>query len=118
MKSTPIKVMEETAAIHPLDKRRDAKIMGQTEKYKCLPNHPMRQRMNGITNNRFKHSSFIHDSKSLAKEHQDSIPSSTLPLDPSDLQQPLTEDHFILRSTHQFHTSPHGTLMMTQPNLP
>ncbi|KAK7473308.1 hypothetical protein BaRGS_00035440 [Batillaria attramentaria] len=29
-------------------------------------------------------------------EHQDSIPSSTLPLDPSDLPQPWTEDHSTL----------------------
>ncbi|XP_041364052.1 uncharacterized protein LOC121379473 [Gigantopelta aegis] len=45
MKSTPIKDMEKTAAIQPLGERRDAKIMIQAEKFRYLPNHPMKQRM-------------------------------------------------------------------------
>ena len=39
MRSTPIKILEETTAIQPLSKRRDMKIIIQSERYKCSPSH-------------------------------------------------------------------------------
>ena len=44
MKSTPIRVMEETTAIQPLSKR-DMRNIIQAERYKCSLSHPMRKRM-------------------------------------------------------------------------
>ena len=41
MRSTTVKAMEEATAILPIQQRRDKKIMVQTEKCKCLPQHPM-----------------------------------------------------------------------------
>ena len=43
MKSTPITFMEQTTAIQPLQQRRQAKFLLQAEKYKCLPDHPMKK---------------------------------------------------------------------------
>ncbi|XP_041374190.1 uncharacterized protein LOC121387231 [Gigantopelta aegis] len=85
MKSTPIKDMEKTAAIQPLGERRDAKIMIQAEKFRYLPNHPMKQRMDGLTKNRLKRSSFIHQSRRLTREHQANPLPKTLPFCPTDL---------------------------------
>ena len=60
MKSTPIKVMEETTAISSLGHRRDMRNLIQAERYKCSPSHPMKVRINGMTKNRIKRESFIH----------------------------------------------------------
>ena len=92
MRSTPIKAMEETASIQPLHQRRDAKNMILAEKIKCLPHHPMKERMANLTKNRLKRSSFVHETKRLEREHQESMPNSTLPLQFSDLSQPWNED--------------------------
>ena len=97
MRSTPIKTMEETTAIQPLYQRRDAKNMILAEKIKCLPDHPMRERMTNLTKNRLKRSSFVHESKRLERAHQEHMPTSTLPLTFSDLQQPWNEDWTNLR---------------------
>ena len=51
MKSTPIKVMEETTAISPLGHRRDMRNLIQAERYKCSPSH---QRLNKLFNNSIK----------------------------------------------------------------
>ncbi|XP_041379145.1 uncharacterized protein LOC121391659 [Gigantopelta aegis] len=92
MKSTPIKDMEKTAAIQPLGERRDAKIMIQAEKFRYLPNHPMKQRMDGLTKNRLKRSSFIHQSRRLTREHQANPLPKTLPFCPTDLPQPWNDE--------------------------
>ena len=63
MKSTPITFMEQTTAIQPLQQRRHAKVLLQTEKYKCLPHHPMKEKEEGRTKNRIKRSSFTHVKK-------------------------------------------------------
>jgi len=90
---TPVRMMEETAAIPPLGLRRDAKVMIQAEKFKCLPDHPMKKRMENLTKNRLKRSSFVHESKRLARLHQATIPPTTQPIDPTTLlPQPWTEE--------------------------
>ena len=55
LKSTPITFMEQTTAIQPLQQRRQAKVLLQAEKYKCLTDHPMK--VEGRTKNRIKRSS-------------------------------------------------------------
>ena len=55
-----ITFMEETTAIKPLQQRRQAKVLLHAEKYKCLPDHPMKERVEGRTKNRIKKSSYIH----------------------------------------------------------
>jgi ribonuclease HI len=97
MRSTPIKAMEDITATQPLSQRRDAKVMIQAEKFKCLPAHPMKQRMQNLTKNRLKRSSFLHESKKLARAHQSSMPSTTLPLSHNDQPQPWNEDFANLR---------------------
>ena len=61
MESTPITFMEQTTAIQPLQQRRQAKVLLQTEK--CLPDHPMKEKVEGRTKNRIKRSSFTHEVK-------------------------------------------------------
>ena len=63
MKTTPTTEMEKLTSILPLSQRRDIKVMLQAEKFSCMPNHPMQQKMENLTKNRLKRSSFIHDSK-------------------------------------------------------
>ena len=65
MKSTPITFMEQTTAIQPLQQRQQAKVLFQAEKYKCLPDHPMKEKVEGRTKNRIKRSSFTHEVKKL-----------------------------------------------------
>ena len=65
--------------------------MVQTEKFKCLPVHPMNKRIQNLTKNRLKRSSFLHESKRLAREHQAGLPPATA-LNPYDLPQPWNED--------------------------
>ena len=68
MKSTPITFMEQTTAIQPLQQRRQAKVLLQAEKYKCLPEHPLKEKVEGRTKNRIKRSSFTHEVKMLQKD--------------------------------------------------
>ena len=105
MRSTPIEAMEKITAIQPLHQRRDEKTMVQAEKFKCLPQHPMNERMQNLTKNRLKRSSFIHESKRLARKHQDDLPPAHL-LNSSDLPQPWNED---FRNLHISTTVPQVT---------
>ena len=61
MRSTPIKIMEETTAIQPLSKRKDMRIIIQIERYKCLPSHPMKTKIC------IKRESLIHKTNKLSK---------------------------------------------------
>ena len=69
MKSTPIRVMEETTAIQPLSKRRDMRNIIQAERYKCSPSYPMRKRMDAMTKHRIKMESFIHKNNNLKRTY-------------------------------------------------
>ena len=73
MKSTPIKVMEETTAISLLGHRRDMKNLIQAERYKCSPSHPMKRRIDGMTKNQIKKKSFLHKYQRLSKVFNNSI---------------------------------------------
>ena len=92
MRSTPIKEMERLTGVQPLGQRRDAKNMMQAEKFKCLTNHPMKARLEGLTKNRLKRSSFVHESKKLSRQFHDKLPQSTLPFFPPDMSEPWVTD--------------------------
>ena len=66
--------------------------MMQAEKSKCMPNHPMRTRLEGLTKNRLKRSSFVHESKKLTRQFHDRLPQSTLPFFPPDMSEPWVTD--------------------------
>ena len=61
--------MEQTTAIQPLQQRRQAKVLIQAEKYKYLPDHHMKEKVEGHTMNRIKKSSFTHEVKKLQKDY-------------------------------------------------
>ena len=66
MKSTPIAIMEKTAGVEHLESRRQAKLLTHAEKMKRLPDHPLHNRLQDLTNNRLKRKSLNH----LVKQHQ------------------------------------------------
>ena len=92
MRSTPITEMEKITGVQRLGQRRDAKNMMQAEKFKCLANHPMKTRLEGLTKNRLKRSSFVHESKKLSRQFHDRLPQSTLPFFPPDMSEPWVTD--------------------------
>ena len=89
MKSTPITAMEDVTDIQPLTDRRDAKILMQADKIKCMPHHPMRERFSKPIRTRLKRRSFLHESRRLDKTWASKLP-STETMDPEDLYQPWT----------------------------
>ena len=92
MRSTPITEMERLTGVQPLGQRRDVKNMMQAEKFKCLTNHPMKTRLEGLTKNRLKRSSFVHESKKLSRQFHDRLPQSTHPFFPPDMPEPWVTD--------------------------
>ena len=66
--------------------------MMQAEKFKCLTNHPMKTRLEGVTKNWLERSSFVHESKKLSRQFHDRLPESTLPFFPPDMPEPWVTD--------------------------
>ena len=71
--------MERLTGDQPPGQRRDAKILMQADKLRCMPNHPNKTRLKGPTKNRLKGSSFVYGNKKLTHQFQDRLPKSTLP---------------------------------------
>ena len=92
MRSTPIKAMEQLTGIQPLNQRREAKIMVQAQKFRCLPDHPMKSKLDSLTKNRLKRSSFVHESKRLSRQYVEQLPKDILPLQAADLPRPWLAD--------------------------
>ena len=92
MRSSPITEMDRLTGVQPLGHRRDAKNMMQAEKFKCMTNHPMKTRLEVLTKNRLKRSSFVHESKKLSHQFHDRLPQSTLPFFPPDMSEPWVTD--------------------------
>ena len=69
MRSTPIQDMEKTTNIHPLERRRNLKVLLQGEKLKRLPTHPLHSRLQQPTKNRLKRKSLNHQYKALRGEY-------------------------------------------------
>ena len=80
MKSTPIARMEEITNIPPLSKRRECKAMIQATKYKCLPDHPMKERLKQLSSGRLKRSSFTLETRALQRKHQEHLPQQVQPI--------------------------------------
>ena len=73
MKSTPIKEMEKTADIQPLENRRQYKILLQGEKAKRLPSHPIHDKLQALTKNRLKKKTLNHVLKELQSSRKDML---------------------------------------------
>jgi len=71
MKTTPIREMEKTADLEPLEARREYKALAQAEKAKRLPSHPLHKKLQSLTKNRLKRQSLNHVVKSLQKKTKD-----------------------------------------------
>jgi len=91
MKSTPIIGMEKLTTIQPLNTRRDKKSLLQAEKFKSLPDHPMKPKVEGLTKNRLKRISFVHQHKRLLRQHEEAIPREATPIPPPNAP-PMFED--------------------------
>ena len=89
MKTTPIKEMERTANIEPLNRRRKLKIVSQSEKMKRLPTHPLHSLLDKPTKNRIKRQSLNHLNKIYTREYSD-ILQNELPV------KQLTYPHYTL----------------------
>ena len=86
--------MEQTTAIQHLQQRRQAKVLLQAEKYKCLPDHPMKEKVEGRTKNRIKRSSFKHELKKLQKDYLAVLTIPTIPLSKQDFTNPCENTTF------------------------
>ena len=92
MRSKAITEMERLTGVQPLGQKRDARNMMPAEKFKCMTNHPMKTRLDGLTKNRQTRSSFVHESKKLSRQFYDRLPQSTLPFLPPDMSEPWVTD--------------------------
>ena len=70
----------------------DAKILMQADKFRCMPNHPMKTRLEGLTKNRLKRSSFVHENRKLTRQFHNRLPKSTLFFYPQDKSKPWVMD--------------------------
>ena len=73
MKTTPVHVMEKTANVEPLERRRSLKILIQGEKLRRLPSHPLHTNLAQLTKNRLRRQSLNHQYKELSRTHQDIV---------------------------------------------
>ena len=78
--------------VQPLSHRRDTKTMMQEDKFRCMPNYSMKTRLEGLTKNRPKRSSLVHENKKLICQFQDRLPQSTLPFFQPDMSEPWVTD--------------------------
>ena len=53
-----------------------------------MPKHPRKTRLEGLTKNRLKRNSFVHESQKLNRQCHDRLPESTLPFFPPDMSEP------------------------------
>lgn len=74
LKSTPIKVMEKTADIQPLERRRELKVLAQAEKMKRLTTHPLHDKLKHPPQNRLKRRSINHVTRDLQNQHLHILP--------------------------------------------
>ena len=81
MRSTPIAAMEEVTGIQPLQKRRDLKIVLQSEKFKCQQRHPMNGRFQKLNRGRIQRESFVSQAKKLEEKHINHLPKNPTPPD-------------------------------------
>ncbi len=91
-KSTPIAFMEKLTGIQPLHERRQTKELLQAEKFKSLPDHPIKARLTEGTKNRLKRGSFVHQVKTLNRQFAQQLDTQTTPLSSEDIVNPTAND--------------------------
>ncbi|XP_052249844.1 uncharacterized protein LOC127857490 [Dreissena polymorpha] len=91
-KSTPIAFMEKLTGIQPLHERRQTKVLLQAEKFKSLPDHPIKARLTEGTKNRLKRGSFVHQVKTLNRQFVQQLDTQTTPLSSEDIVNPTAND--------------------------
>ncbi|XP_052280746.1 uncharacterized protein LOC127878267 [Dreissena polymorpha] len=91
-KSTPIAFMEKLTGIQPLHERRQTKVLLQAEKFKSLPDHPIKARLTEGTKNRLKRGSFVHQVKTLNRQFAQQLDTQTTPLSSEDIVNPTAND--------------------------
>ena len=84
--------MKTLTGVQLLGQRRDAKILMQEYKSRCMPNHPINTRLQGLNKNRLKRGSFVHDNKKLTRQFRDRLLQSTLLFFPPDTAEPWVTD--------------------------
>ena len=82
MKTTPVREMEKTADLEPLETRRQHKALVQAEKAKRLPSHPLHTKLQSRTKNRLKRQSLNHVVKGLQREKADVLDPNCEQLEP------------------------------------
>ena len=75
IKTTPISAMEKSTRLHTLEERREEKLLRQCEKLKRMQSHPLHTSLRDPTKNRLKRQSINHISKTLQRQHAESLPS-------------------------------------------
>ena len=73
MKTTPMHVMEKTANVERLERRRSLKILIEREKLRRLPSYPLHTNLVLPTKNCLKHLNLNHQYKELCRTHQDIV---------------------------------------------
>ena len=81
--------MERLTGADPLG--RNAKILVQPDKFRCMPKLPMKTRFEGLTKSRLKRNSFMQEDKNQTRQVQDRLP-STRPIYPPDMSEPWVMD--------------------------
>ena len=79
LKTTPIREMEKSTNVEPLDRRRKLKILTQAEKSKRLPTHPLHDLLDKPTKNRIKRQSLNHQCKTLSRQYADTLQTNRNP---------------------------------------
>ena len=129
MKSTPIERMEQTAGIPPLIKRRECKALIQATKYKYSENYLMSARQKQLSSGRIKRSSFVRETQSLQREHQEKLPAQVQAQTPSHEPPPWEErienvnirttvPHFTTKDEHSDESKKALTLAMLEEKYP
>ena len=64
----------------------------QPDKFRNMPNRPMKTRLEDVTKNRLKRSSYVHENKKLTRQFHDRLPHTTLPFFPPETSEPWVTD--------------------------
>ena len=74
MRSTHTQQLEKHAKVQPLSQRRELSNQLQADKFCSLRKHPMKKKLEGLTKNRLKRGSFVHEHKKSFKKDRDLPP--------------------------------------------
>ena len=88
MRSTPITEMERLTGVQPLGQRRDGKNIMQAEKFKCLTNHHVKTRLEGLTKNRLKETVLSMTARSWSASFTTDCPRAHFPSSHQTCQSP------------------------------